>query len=80
MESYKIDFIDNDVSTTRVSQPFDYREGMSFILPNETHIFLTHNFIHEMKERIEDLVSDYEEQDVTGFLPRYYEYVPPARR
>ena len=73
MNSYRIDFIDNDVKTTEVNQPFNNQEGMSFTLPNNTQIFLTHNFIHEMSERIEDLNADYEDESISDSLPNYHE-------
>lgn len=73
MNSYRIDFINNDVETTEAAQPSDNVEGMSFTLPNNTRIFLTHNFIHEMSERIEDLNSDYEDERISDSLPHYYE-------
>jgi hypothetical protein len=73
MNSYRIDFIGNDVKTTEAAPPFDNQEGMSFTLPNNTQIFLTHNFIHEMKERIEDLIADYEDEGISDSLPNYYE-------
>lgn len=73
MNSYRIDFINNDVETTEVNQTSNNEGGMSFTLPNNTQIFLTHNFIHEMSERIEDLNSDYEDQRVSDSLPNYYE-------
>jgi hypothetical protein len=73
MNSYRINFIDNDVKITELNQPFNSEEGMSFTLPNDTHIFLTHNFIHEMNERIEDINSDYENETISDSLPNYYE-------
>lgn len=53
MNTYRIDFINNDVKITESNRPFDNKEGMSFSLPNSTHIFFTYNFIHEMNERID---------------------------
>jgi hypothetical protein len=73
MNNYRIDFIDNDVQTTEINQPLNSEEGMSFTLPNNTQIFLTHNFIHEMNERIEDINSDYEDERISDTLPDYYE-------
>jgi hypothetical protein len=73
MNSYRIDFIGNDVEITEPNRPFNAQEGFSFTLPNDTRIFLTHNFIHEMKERIEDINSDYEDESVSDSLPNYYE-------
>ena len=74
MNSYRIDFTGNDVKIDEVNQPFDNEEGvMSFALPNITHIFLTHNFIHEMNERIEDINADYEDERISDSLPNYYE-------
>jgi hypothetical protein len=74
MNSYRIDFLDNDVKIDEVHQVLDNEEGMmSFGLPNSTHIFLTHNFIHEMNERIEDLNADYEDETISDSLPRYYD-------
>ena len=74
MNSYRIDFLGNDVKIDEVNQPFDNEEGvMSFTLPNSTHIFLTHNFIHEMNERIEDINADYEDETISDSLPRYNE-------
>jgi hypothetical protein len=73
MNSYRIDFIDNDVKITEANQLFNLQEGFGFTLPNETRIFLTHNFIHEMKERIEDLNADYEDEIISDSLPHYNE-------
>jgi hypothetical protein len=66
MNNYRLDFIDNDVKTTEVNQTIESEGEMSFTLPNNTHVFLTHNFIHEMKERIEDLNSDYEDERISS--------------
>ncbi|HEY8562571.1 MAG TPA: hypothetical protein VIL74_19485 [Pyrinomonadaceae bacterium] len=49
------------------------QEGFGFTLPDETRVFLTHNFIHEMKERIEDLNADYEDEIISDSLPHYNE-------
>ena len=74
MNAYRIDFVGNDVRIDEVNQPIDNEEGMmSFTLPNSTHIFLTHNFIHEMNERIEDINADYEDETISDSLPRYYD-------
>jgi hypothetical protein len=73
MNRYRIDFIDNDVKIAELNQPFNSEEGMSFALPNDTHVFLTHNFIHEMNERIEDLNADYEDEIISDLLPNYNE-------
>jgi hypothetical protein len=73
MNSYRLDFIDNDVKITEANQPSSGEEGMSFTLPNNTHIFVTHNFIHEMNERIEDINNDYEDEGISDSLPNYYE-------
>ena len=73
MNSYRIDFTDNDVKTTASNRPFNDEEGMTFTLPNNTHIFLTRNFIHEMNERLEDINADYEDERISDSLPNYYE-------
>ena len=73
MNTYRIDFINNDVKITESNRPFDNKEGMSFTLPNSTHIFFTHNFIHEMNERIDDINADYEDERISDSLPNYYE-------
>ena len=73
MNSYRIDFINNDVEATEAAQPFNDQEGMCFTLPDNTRIFLTRNFIHEMSERIEDLNVDYEDERISDSLPHYYE-------
>lgn len=73
MNTYRIDFINNDVKITESNRPFDNKEGMSFTLPNNTHIFFTHNFIHEMNERIDDIKADYEDERISDSLPNYYE-------
>lgn len=73
MNSYRIDFIDNDVEISEADQPFNNQEGMCFTLPSNTQIFLTHNFIHEMSERIADLNADYEDEKLSESLPHYYE-------
>ena len=73
MNSYRIDFIDNGVKTTESNRTSNDGEGMSFTLPNETQIFLTRSFIHEMNERIEDLNADYEDERISDSLPNYYE-------
>ena len=73
MNSYRIDFIDNDLKTTESNRPFNDEEGMSLILPNDTYIFLTRSFIHEMNERIEDINAHYEDERISDSLPNYYE-------
>jgi hypothetical protein len=73
VNSYRIDFIDNDVKITESNRPYNNQEEMSFTLLNNTHIFLTHNFIHEMNERIDDINADYEDEGISDSLPNYYE-------
>jgi hypothetical protein len=73
MNSYRIDFIDNNVKISEATLPFNLQEGMCFTLPNHTNIFLTHNFMHEMSERIEDLNNDYEDETISDSLTHYYE-------
>jgi hypothetical protein len=73
MNRYRLDFIGNDVKIAAVAQRFDTEEGMGFTLPNSTHIFLTHNFIHEMNERIEDINADYKDETLSDSLPNYIE-------
>lgn len=73
MNSYRIDFIDSDVKITESNRPFNNQVEMSFTLPNSTHIFLTHNFIHEMNERIDDINTDYEDERISDSLPNYFE-------